>query len=474
MFEKINLMKCKFTKASRKPLKRQRYIRQKVGGDMENNNLNKRDGFKTKFGFVVACIGSAVGMGNIWMFPYRVGQFGGASFLIPYFIFVALIGVTGVIGEITLGRSMKSGPLGSFKKALEMRGYKWGEVLGLIPVLGSLAIAIGYSVVVGWILKFTVGSISGAVTSAPDSGAYFGSIAGPFGSVPWHLAALVIVFAFMILGIAKGIEKVNKFMMPAFFVMFLILAIRVATLENVAEGYKYLFTLDTDALADPKTWVYALGQAFFSLSLAGCGTVVYGSYLSDKEDVVAGAKNIAFFDTIAAMLAAVVIIPAVFAFGQDPAAGPPLMFITMPTVFKMMPMGALFASLFFIAVLFAGITSLVNLFESPIEALQQKFGLKRAYAVGIVAVIATAVGVLIENGDMVGKWMDFVSIYIVPVGALLAAIMVFLVCGKGYATKHAQLGRVKPIGSWFEPLSRYGFVGITIAVLILGTIYGGI
>ncbi|MEG0430618.1 MAG: sodium-dependent transporter [Anaerovoracaceae bacterium] len=438
------------------------------------NNLNKRDGFKTKLGFVMACIGSAVGMGNIWMFPYRVGQFGGASFLIPYFIFVALIGVTGVIGEITLGRSTKSGPLGAFKTALLMRGKKHGELIGLIPVVGSLAIAIGYSVVVGWILKFTVCSFTGDVLKTQDSGAYFGDIAGPFGSVSWHLAALVIVFIMMILGVSKGIEKVNKIMMPGFFIMFIILAIKVATLDNVAEGYKYLFTMDTEALMNPKTWVYALGQAFFSLSLAGSGTVVYGSYLSDKEDVVAGAKNIALFDTIAAMLAAVVIIPAVFAFNMDPTAGPPLMFITMPSVFKMMTMGWIFSVLFFVAVLFAGITSLVNLFESPIEALQQRFGLQRKNAVLIVAVIATIVGVLIENGDIVGKWMDFVSIYVVPLGALLAAIMVFWVCGKGYAREHAQLGRTKKIGGWFEPLSRYGFVGITIAVYVLGIMYGGI
>lgn len=443
----------------------------------KNNNgdsIKTRDTFNTKTGFILACIGSAVGMGNIWLFPYRVGQFGGAAFLIPYFLFVIIIGFTGVIGEMSFGRAMGTGPLGAFKKALERRGKKNGELIGLIPVIGSLGIAIGYAVVVGWILRFTVGAITGAVTSAPDSGAYFGAIAGNFGSVGWHIAGLALTFGIMTMGIAKGIEKVNKVMMPAFFILFVILAIRVVTLEGALEGYKYLLVPKWSLLADPKTWVYALGQAFFSLSLAGSGTLVYGSYLKKSEDVVSSAKYVAFFDTVAAMVAAFVIIPAVFAFNLDPSAGPPLMFITMPDVFKMMPAGQLFAIVFFIAVLFAGVSSLMNLFETPIEALQNRFNLSRGTSVSIVAIIAIAVGVMIEGADRLGTWMDVVSIYIIPLGALLAGIMFFWVCGPKFAREQAQLGRKKTIGNWFEPMSRYVFCGLTIIVYILGIFYGGI
>ncbi len=440
----------------------------------EVNALQTRDTFDSKLGFILACIGSAVGMGNIWLFPYRVGQFGGAAFLIPYFIFVALIGFTGVIGEMAFGRAMGTGPLGAFKQAMERRGKKHGDLIGLIPVIGSLGIAIGYSVVVGWILRFTVGSISGAMTSSPDSGAYFGMIAGSFGSVGWHFAALILTFVVMVAGVSAGIEKMNKIMMPAFFAMFLILAIRVALIPGAGAGYAYLLTPKWEFLGDPKTWVYALGQAFFSLSLAGSGTVVYGSYLKKTEDVVDSAKNVAIFDTIAAMLAALVIIPSVFAFNMDPAAGPPLMFITMPEIFKQMPAGRLFASIFFIAVLFAGVTSLVNLFETPIEALQERFNFSRAKAVITVGVIGAAVGIFIEDGGVLGTWMDIVSIYIIPLGALLAGIMFFWVCGPDFAREQAQLGREKLIGSWFEPMSRYVFVGLTILVYIAGIFYGGI
>lgn len=434
----------------------------------------KRDGFGSKWGFILACIGSAVGMGNIWMFPYRVGQFGGAAFLIPYFIFVILIGFTGVIGEMTLGRSMGTGPVGAFQKAMERRGKKHGDKIGLIPVIGSLALAIGYSVVVGWILRFLIGAISGSAIHTAESGAYFGQLAGNFGSIGWHLAGLAITFTIMLAGIGKGIEKVNKVMMPAFFILFLILAVRVATLSGASAGYEYLFVPKWEFLLKPQTWVFALGQAFFSLSLAGSGTVVYGSYLSKKEDIVDSAKNVSVFDTLAAMLAALVIIPSVFAFGLDPSAGPPLMFITMPEIFKQMPMGQLFMVIFFVAVLFAGITSLMNLFETPVEALQQQFKLSRPKAVGIIAAIAVAVGVFIESGDAVGVWMDAVSIYVVPLGALLAGFMIFWVCGSKFAREQAQLGRQKQIGNWFEPMSKYVFCGLTVIVFIMGIFYGGI
>ncbi|BDR89237.1 hypothetical protein N072000002_10380 [Clostridium tetani] len=179
--------------------------------------------------------------------------------------------------------AMGTGPVGAFKKALEKRGKKYGDLIGLIPVIGSLGIAIGYSVVVGWILRFTVGAITGSMIKAPDSGVYFASIAGKLGSLSWHLLALALTFIIMTMGVSKGIEKVNKIMMPAFFVLFLILAIRVGTLPGAIEGYRYLLVPKWEFLGEPKTWVFALGQAFFSLSLAGSGTVVYGSYLKKTE-----------------------------------------------------------------------------------------------------------------------------------------------------------------------------------------------
>ena len=445
---------------------------------MKKQSGNGRDQFRSRLGFIIACIGSAVGMGNIWMFPYRTGTFGGAAFLIPYFIFVVLLGFSGVIGEMAFGRGMKTGPMGAFTQAMELRfgkkGRLPGKVIGAVPVIGSLGIAIGYSVVVGWFLKYLFAAVTGTLTKVEDMGAYFGELAVDFGSVGWQLLGLGLTFIIMILGVTRGIEKMNKIMMPVFFLFFVILLVRVVTLPGATEGFRYMFVPQWEQLGNVKTWVYALGQAFFSLSLAGSGTIVYGSYLKKDTDVVSCAKNVAFFDTCAALLAGMVVIPAVFAFGLDVSSGPPLMFITLPAVFQQMPFGGVFAVIFFVAVLFAAITSLMNLFETPIEALENQLKISRGAAVAAIALISAAVGIFIESGDSVGAWMDAVSIYIIPLGALLAAIMFFWVCPKGYAREQVEVGREKPLGRWFEPVTKYIFVGITLVVYVLGIFFGGI
>ena len=433
------------------------------------------DKFKNKWGFIIACIGSSVGMANIWLFPYRVGEFGGAAFLIPYILFVILIGYTGVIGEMAFGRSMQTGPLGAFTKAFQLKkkNSRIGELIGLIPVIGSLGIAIGYSVVIGWIFRYFFSSLTGSIMNTMDPGAEFGALAQNFGSIPWHTLGLVIVLLCMSFGISKGIETINKFMMPAFFVLFLLLAVQVARLPGAFAGYEYMFRPDWSAMLNPKTWVYAMGQAFFSLSLAGSGTVVYGSYLNKDVDILNSAKNVALFDTLAAILAGLVIIPAVFAHNMAPNSGPGLLFITIPTIIQNLPFGRVFAIIFFLAVLFAGITSLMNLLESPVEALQTRFHLSRHISLVIVGVITLGVGIFVE-GDLLSAWMDSISIYVIPLGALLAGITMFWICGSKFARNAIQEGREKPVGKWLEPMTKYVFCGVAVAVYILGIFFGGI
>ena len=438
----------------------------------------ERDSFRSKWGFIIACIGSAVGMGNIWLFPARVSAFGGAAFLIPYFICVIFIGFTGVIGEMAFGRAMGAGPMGAFGQATERagKGKRLGETFALVPVLCSFALAIGYSVVVGWILKYLFMSASGSLFDAnnvEDLANTFGATASSFGNVGWHIAALVITFVIMIYGISSGIEKANKVMMPLFFVMFIGMAVYIATLPGAADGYRYLTNPDWEFLKNPKTWVYALGQAFFSLSLAGSGTLVYGSYLKKDEDIPFCAKNVALWDTMAALVAAATIIPAMATAGQElTSGGPGLMFIYLPNVFLQMPGGQAVIIIFFIAVAFAGVTSLVNLFETPVEALQNKFGFSRKKAVLSVGVTGGIIAVCIEG--IVSGWMDVCSIYLCPLGALLAAIMFFWVCGKDFVRQQIDQGASKKIGSWYSWASKYVFCGLTILVLVMGTLLGGI
>lgn len=432
-----------------------------------------RDIFRSRFGFIMACIGSAVGMGNIWLFPYRVGEFGGFAFLVPFLIFEITLGVFGVMGEMAFGRAMRTGSAGAFRKAMERRGKKHGELFGLIPLIGSIGIAVGYTIIVGWVLRFLFGALSGAMFET-DAASYFGEIAGPFGSISWHLIAIIVTFIIMNAGIASGIERASKIIMPMFFVLFIGLAFFVYTLPGAESGYQFLFSPDWSALGNPKTWIYALGQAFFSLSLAGCGTIVYGSYLNDKADIVASGFSVFVFDLIASTLIALVIIPAVFAFGADPQAGPPLIFIILPSIFAQIPSGQILAIVFFTAVFFAGITSLVNLYEGPIEALQERFNFSRLTSCGIVFALSFVVGIFLENSALIGGWMDLFSIYILPVGALLAGVMFFWVCGKGFAAREIERGSKYKIGHIVEGLGKYVYCGVTLLVLILGVLLGGI
>lgn len=439
--------------------------------------MKKRDSFNNKWGFILACIGSAVGMGNIWMFPTRVSMYGGGSYLIPYFIFVALIGFTGVIGEMSFGRATKSGPVDAFGYACETKNKrKLGEAIGFIPVLGALAMAIGYTVVMGWILKYMIGAFTGKTLASADTegfAASFGSMASAFGNNVWQIVALVIGIIILMFGVGRGIEKANKIMMPVFFILFAVLGIYVAFQPGAIEGYKYIFRVDPKAFADPKTWIFALGQTFFSLSVAGNGTLIYGSYLSDNEDIPAAAGRVALFDTIAALLAALVIIPAMATTGaQLNQGGPGLMFIFLPALFKSMPGGYIVAIIFFVAVFMAGLSSLINLYEAPIATIQEKLHLGRKASCAIIAVIALVVSICIQG--IVSGWMDILSIYICPLGAGLAGIMFFWVCGKKYVETQVNTGRDKKLTDKFYPICKYIFCPICFLVLILGIVLGGI
>ena len=439
--------------------------------------MKKRDSFNNKWGFILACIGSAVGMGNIWMFPTRVSMYGGGSYLIPYFIFVALIGFTGVIGEMSFGRATKSGPVDAFGYACGTKNKrKLGEVIGFIPVLGALAMAIGYTVVMGWILKYMIGAFTGKTLAPADTEAFaasFGSMASAFGNNVWQIVALVIGIIILMFGVGRGIEKANKIMMPVFFILFAVLGIYVAFQPGAIEGYKYIFRVDPEAFADPKTWIFALGQAFFSLSVAGNGTLIYGSYLSDNEDIPAAAGRVALFDTIAALLAALVIIPAMATTGaQLNQGGPGLMFIFLPALFKSMPGGYIVAIIFFVAVFMAGLSSLINLYEAPIATIQEKLHLGRKASCAIIAAIALIVSICIQG--IVSGWMDILSIYICPLGAGLAGIMFFWICGKKYVETQVNTGRDKKFTDKFYPICKYIFCPVCFLVLILGIVLGGI
>ena len=438
----------------------------------------KRDGFSSRVGFVLACIGSAVGMGNIWRFPNLVSTYGGLTFILPYIIFVVLIANTGIIEEFALGRGAGAGPVGAFGWATEKRGNKRiGELIGTIPVLGSMALAIGYTVVMAWIIKYAFMAFSGELMAMGDNmdiiGATFSLTADTWGANPWILIAVLLAFIIMGNGISKGIEKANKVMMPVLFLLLIGLGIYIATLSGSAEGYKYIVTLNPAGLADPKVWIFAFGQAFFSLSVAGNGSVIYGSYLDKKESIPKSAANVAIFDTLAALLAALVIIPAMATTGEKlSAGGPGLMFIYLVRVFNGMASGRIVGIVFFTCVLFAGLSSIINLYEAPVAHIQDAFNLKRPVATAIILVIGGVIALLIQH--ITSQWMDVVSIYICPLGALLAGIMFFWVLKKKEALKEVNTGAGRKIGTVFYPLGKYVYIACTIVALVAGALLGGI
>lgn len=460
-----------------------------------NNTFEKKDGFKSQWGFIMAAVGSCVGMANVWRFPMLVSKYGGLTFLIPYFIFILVISQSGMMEEFALGRWSGFGPVGSFGKAMENGGKskKTGELIGGVPVFASLCLGIGYSVIMGWVFYYTKMALTGELVAMGQDmnviGGTFGAVAPEAATLPeavkmtfetggannlWIIIAIVASFLIMIMGVAGGIEKSCKIMIPALYALFIILAIMMIFVPGSSEGYKYIFTLNPTGLLDPKVWVYAFGQCFFSLSVAGSGSVIYGSYLDKNVKIRRSAVLCAVFDTSAALLAMFIVIPAMATTGADLGnGGPGLLFIFLTPVFNSMGgLARIIFIFFYVAILFAGVSSIINLFETPVAFLQEKLRLNRVAATAVIHAIGVGIALMIQ--PWTAQWMDMVSIYLCPLGALSAGIMFFWIMKKETALAAVQEGDPKPIMKWFYPFGRYVFVPLCALCFILGIALGGI
>ena len=401
--------------------------------------------FASRWGFILASVGSAVGMANVWGFPNKLGSNGGGAFLLIYLLFVFIFGYVGLPAEFAMGRHAATGTLGAYEKAWSTRGKgagKAGGLLGWLPLAGSLCIAFGYAVIVTYILKALVDSLVGTLMTT-DTASWFGTFSStPYSVIPYHIIVVVGTLLTLYLG-AHSIEKTNKIMMPLFFIIFLILAVRVAMLPGVSEGYRFMFTPRWEALKDPMIWIWAMGQAFFSL--------------------VGVAQHTALFDTIAAVVAALVIIPACFSYGLDVGAGPSLLFVTLPTILQDIPMGRLFAIILYLAMIFAGVSSLQNMFEAVAESLLHKFPkLSRTAVLAILCVLCLGIGIFMEPISKWGPWMDLVSIYIIPIGATLGAISWFYVMKKDELLAAVNTGSKKERGALWYNVGRFVYVPLAV------------
>ncbi|WP_024613782.1 sodium-dependent transporter [Clostridium sp. Ade.TY] len=436
--------------------------------------MGKRENFKSSKGFILACVGAAIGLGNIWMFPYRMGSNGGAVFLIPYLFFVLILGTTGLITEFSFGRLFSKGNLGGTELAFEKKGFHGGKILGAIPVMGLFGIFVFYNIVVGWIIKYFSISISGKFKEV-NLTSYFESFAGSPESIIWNLIAIIITVIIVWLGVVKGIEKINKIIMPAMFFILLILAIRSLTLDGAIEGVKFLLVPNWEYLFKIKTWVNALGQAFFTVSLTGCCLVVYGSYTKKEFNIPKAAVYTAIFDTLAAILSGFVIMPAVFACNLDPMAGPPLLFITVPTIFKTIPGGQILGEFFFLSIFLAAISSSIAMLEGPCESLMYKFNISRRKSITIIALVGFLLSIPLDlSMNNFNNFTNFITIILSPIGALITMIVFYYVLNKDEVLKEINTGSEVKLGDKFYFFGKYVFVFITVVIIVLGIILGGI
>ena len=424
----------------------------------------------SRWGFILAAVGSAVGMANVWGFPYKLGANGGGAFLIAYLIFIALFSIVGLSAEYAIGRRARTGTLGAYKNAWATRGKVAGHVggaIGWLPLAGSLCIALGYAVIISYVLKAFWSSITGELMTVDPAPWFDGFSLSNYSVVPFHVIIVVVTILTLLLG-AKSIEKTNKIMMPVFFIIFVVLAVRVAFLPGAAEGYKFMFTPDWAKLKDPMVWVWAMGQAFFSLSVTGSGMIVYGAYLDDNESVVPLAIRTAIFDTIAALVAALVMIPACFAYNLDVGSGPKLLFVTLPRILQDIPFGQLCAIILYVAMIFAGISSLQNMLEAVGESLENKFPkLNRYVVLGILCVLCLGIGINMEPISSWGPWMDIVSIYIIPIGATMGAVSWFWIMKKQDLLGEINKAATKPHGNLWYYAGRYLYVPCALILCIV-------
>ncbi len=432
-------------------------------------DTSKRGEWGSKFGFIMAAVGSAVGLGNLWGFPYKMGKGGGFAFVLLYLFFAFTVGFIVMISEIAIGRFGKMDAVGSYKKLNKKAGF-----IGALGVIAAFVIMSFYSVLGGWVMKYAFtylldifGSGFGDATGEEFFTAF---ISKPFEPMFWFALFLALTAIVVILGVEKGIEKFSKIMMPMLFIMLLIIIVRSVTLPGASKGLAFMFKPDFTVFSDFSSTVsvasIALSQMFFSLSLGMGAMLTYGSYLGKDQDIESSSVIIPVLDTLVAVLAGMAIMPAVFAFDLSPSAGPGLMFITLKEVFAAMPLGNIFGLMFFVLVFFAAISSSISLLEVVCAYFIDSRGVSRSkisiiasVAIFILGIpVAMSFGVLsniklILGMDILDSF-DYIAEYtLMPLGALLMCI------GVGWVWKpDFVINEIKSSGQSFKSEKYYRFM----------------
>ena len=434
--------------------------------------IKERSSFTGKIGFVLAAAGSAVGLGNIWRFPYLAAKYGGGIFLLVYLILAVTFGFALMVAEIAIGRKTGKSPFEAFKSL----NPKWG-FLGKLTTIVPIIIFPYYCVIGGWVMKYVLIFFGGQLENAAGAG-YFGNyIAQPVEPVVWLSIFILITAVVVIMGVQKGIENASKFMMPVLAVLAVVIALFVVCRPEAIEGLKFYLLPDFSKFS-VMTVLGAMGQLFYSMSLAMGIMITYGSYMKKTESIESCVKNIEVFDFGIAFVAGMMVIPAVFAFGDGNVnAGPGLMFEVLPRVFNNMSFGSVVGAAFFILVLMAALTSSISLMETIVSVLQDRLRWNRVVSCVVTALFAIAVGIPSSLGF--GIWsnvtplnmsildfFDFASnSVLMPIVALLTCIFIGHVTGTKLISDEVESSGTFKRKKMFEVLIRY--VAPVIIILIL-------
>ncbi len=430
----------------------------------------QKDGFGSKIGFILAAAGSAVGLGNIWRFPYLAAKYGGGIFLLTYIILVVTFGFSLMVTEISLGRRTGKSVIGAYKEADKRFGFL-GPVAALVPFI----ITPYYCVIGGWVIKYLVTFITGNALQSTGDDFFGGFISNAGESSVFFIIFAAITAVIVIFGVEKGIEGMSKILMPLLIILSVGIAIYTLTLPGAAGGVKYYLLpnfKDFSIAKFLKTIVAAMGQLFYSMSLAMGIMVTYGSYMRKQDSIEASTRQVSLFDTSIAIIAGLIIVPSVFIFSGGNAdmlnAGPGLMFVTLPKVFDSMKSGTIVGSAFFILVAFAALTSSVSLLETMVSIVTEKFKLKRSGSTAVCLIIVLVMGMMSVLGYsswssvsifgfQILDFFDFISNNIMmPIVALLTCILVgYIVKPKYIEDETTTNGETFKAKGLYEIMTRF-------------------
>lgn len=450
--------------------------------------MEKREHFSSRLGFILISAGCAIGLGNVWRFPYITGKYGGAAFVLIYLVFLVILGLPIMVMEFSVGRASQKSAARSFH-VLEPEGTKW-HIAGYLAMAGNYLLMMFYTTVGGWMLFYVYKMLRGEFVGAtPEAvGSIFNDMLGDPGAMTlWMLITVLLCFGICSLGLQNGVERITKVMMSFLLVILVILCIRSVTLVGAAEGIRFYLIPDFGKMAESgigNVVFAAMGQAFFTLSLGIGAMAIFGSYISKERRLLGESMNICILDTLIALMAGLVIFPACFAFGVDPGEGPGLVFVTLPNIFNQMTGGRIFGTLFFIFMSFAAMSTIIAVFENILSFSMDLWGWERKKAVlvnGILIILLSMPCVLGFNvlsgiaplgaGSTIQDLEDFiVSNNLLPIGSLL--YLLFCTSKKGWGWKNfiaeADAGKGPKFPKWSRFYVSYILPLIILFILVMG------